>query len=258
MLLNSVVLILQEILEAALLVSVLMAFTRVINLRVYWLAGGIGLGCIGSLILSLNMVTISEWFDYVGQEVVNASLQFAITLVLALLTLLYSLKTPATLKWLPFCMTLAVACSLTREGSEIFIYIEGVLSQPPHIRPTLTGSGIGAGIGISVGVLLYYGLLGLPRHWIIYSCLLLLAIIAGNMSAQAAVLLIQADWLSSSIVLWNSSNWLPENSIPGHLLYALIGYEATPSLLQGLAYGAGILSVIMAWSLGRICSKATP
>lgn len=255
MFLNSVVLILQEILEAALLVSVLLAFSRIVNLRLYWMFGGIGLGCVGSLILSHNMVTISEWFDYVGQEVVNASLQLTITLLLALLTLLYNLKTPATLKWLPLCMTLAVACSLTREGSEIFIYIEGVLSQPPHIRPTLTGAGIGAGIGISVGVLLYYALLGLSRRWIVSSCLLLLAMIAGNMSAQAVLLLIQADWLSSSTVLWDSSNWLPEKSIPGHLLYALIGYEATPSLLQGLAYGAGILSVLLAWSLGHIRSK---
>ncbi|WP_461480912.1 FTR1 family protein [Porticoccus sp.] len=252
MFLSSVVLILQEILEAALLVSLLLAFSRINNLRLYWMGGALCLGFAGALLLSLNMVAVSEWFDYVGQEVVNASLQLSITLLLTLLTLLYTLGSPATLRWLPLCMVLSVACALTREGSEVFIYIQGALSQPPHVRPTLTGAGIGAGIGISAGVLLYYGLLGLPRHWVVPSCLLLMAMIAGNMAAQAAMLLIQADWLPYSLVIWDSSGWLPENSITGHLLYALIGYEATPSLLQALAYGAGILSVALAWHVGRI------
>lgn len=249
MFLNSVVLILQEILEAALLVSVLMVFSRLDQRRPYWLIAALGAGFIGSLLLSLNMATVSEWFDFVGQEVVNASMQYAITLLLAVFAFFFSdNKSSSRQLLLPLCMTASVAFSLTREGAEVFIYIEGVMSQPSHLRPTMTGAGIGAGIGISVGILLYYSLFWLPRRWITTSCLLLLALIAGNMSSQATLLLTQADWLPPTAILWDSSHWLPENSIPGHLLYALVGYEATPSVLQGVAYGAGITLVsMMAW-----------
>lgn len=248
MFLSSVVLILQEILEAALLVSVLLAFTRVNHMKPYWMIVGLGGGSLGALVLSLYMGTVSEWFDYVGQEIVNASMQYGIALCLALFSFCYLLDRPGLRGWLLLFMALSVALSLTREGAEIFIYIEGVLSQPPHIRPTLTGAGIGAGIGISVGVLLYYGLLGLPKTWVKTCCIVLLAMIAGNMSAQATQLLTQADWLPATSIIWDSSQWLPESSIPGHLLYALIGYEATPSLLQGIAYLTGILLVmLLAW-----------
>lgn len=249
MFLNSVVLILQEILEAALLVSVLMVFSRLDERRPYWLLTALSAGFAGSLLLSLNMANVSEWFDYVGQEVVNASMQYAITLLLALFAFSMSGdRSPGRQRLVTICMVGSVAFSLTRENAEVFIYIEGVLSQPSHLQPTLTGAGIGAGIGISVGILLYYSLFWLPRRWITSCCLLLLALIAGNMSSQATLLLTQADWLPPTAILWDSGHWLPENSIPGHLLYALVGYEATPSVLQGVAYAAGIILVaLMAW-----------
>lgn len=251
MFLNSVVLILQEILEAALLVSVLLVFTRVNGMRAGWVFLGLAAGCVGALIFSLNMATISEWFDYVGQEVVNASLQYAITLLLALFAFCYGTGRARLKSWMLTCMILSVTFSLSREGAEIFIYIEGVLSQPPHIRPTLTGAGIGAGIGVSVGVLLYYGLLWFPGRWVTFCCLLLLAMVAGNMSSQGTLLLTQADWLPPTATLWDTGTAIAENSIPGHLLYALIGYEATPSLLQAVAYAAGILLVLASHWLGR-------
>ena len=55
------------------------------------------------------------------------------------------------------------------------------------------------------------------------------------------MLLVQADWLPASQPLWNSSAWLPEGSLLGQLLYALIGYEATPGPWQVGLYGASIL-----------------
>lgn len=66
--------------------------------------------------------------------------------------------------------------------------------------------------------------------------MLLLALFTGNMAAQSVVLLTQADWLPYTPELWNSSAFLPENSITGRVLYVLIGYEANPSLLQAGVY----------------------
>ena len=142
-------------------------------------------------------------------------------------------------------MLLIVSLALTREGSEIFIYIGGVIGHPSHMQPTLTGAGIGAGIGLSAGVLIYYGLLGLPTKWIVPGALVLLSLVAGNMASQATLLLTQADWVPYSQILWDSSKLLPENSIFGHLLYALVGYEATPSLFQGISYICGMLLIFL-------------
>jgi high-affinity iron transporter len=51
--------------------------------------------------------------------------------------------------------------------------------------------------------------------------------------------------------LWDSSAWLPEHSVAGRLLYALIGYESSPSAAQVVSYLAGTLAVLAAAVLGR-------
>ena len=277
MFLNSVVLILQEILEAALLFSVLLVFSKRCNIKPLWVIAGVGLGAMGALLFALNMAQISEWFDYVGQEVVNALIQLTLLLVLGLLAFQLSTRTtsPTTFRdtahfshdsssdlknslKIMVSMMLAVSLAITREGSEIFIYIGGVINQPLHVQPTLAGSGIGAGTGISAGVLIYYGLLGLPAKKITQSNLLLLALVGGNMAAQATLLLTQADWLPYSKVLWDSSTPLPENSVVGHLLYALIGYEATPSLFQFVSYLSGVSLILLCWLLGKLIDAPAP
>src|SRR5690606_7165635 len=67
----------------------------------------------------------------------------------------------------------------------------------------------------------------------------LIALFGGNMLSQAALMLIQSDWLPGGAILWDSSALLPEDSLAGQLFYALVGYEATPSLTQAIAYFGG-------------------
>jgi len=261
MFLNSVVLVLQEILEAALLISVLLVFSKHYRIKPLWISAAIVLGTLGALIFALNMALISEWFDYVGQEVVNALIQLSILFLLGLLVLPLSINnyfynpSASVIKnnhWVMACMILIVSLAITREGAEIFIYVGGVINQPSYVQPTLAGSGIGAGIGISAGVLIYYGLLGLPRNNVITISLCLLSLVGGNMASQAVLLLTQADWLPYSQILWDSSAQIPENSVIGHLLYALIGYEATPSLFQFSGYLCGISLILLFWLLGKL------
>ena len=53
--------------------------------------------------------------------------------------------------------------------------------------------------------------------------MVLLALFAGNMAAQAILLLTQADWLPYTPALWDSSDRLPEYTVSVQLLYALVG-----------------------------------
>lgn len=256
MFLNAVILVLREMLEAALLISVMLVFTRLFHtvwkqsflLRDSWVYYGIALGGLGAAVYSYFTPQISIWFDYVGQEVVNASIHGVALLLLLALTIVAPLEVGdarqrARTRLVSLCMIGVVLLSIVREGSEIMQYIGGIASQPGNFTPLLFGGIIGAGIGVSTGILLFYGLISLRTQVAFRSSIVLLCLVAGNMAAQVAQLLNQADWLPYSPVAWNTAELIPENSVVGHLLYALIGYEATPSLLQVGFYVAGVTLV---------------
>jgi len=250
MLLTSVILILQETLEAALLVSILAAVTLQRGRRPLWLPWGIAVGCALAWLYAAHMTEVSEWFDYVGQELVNATLQVAIALVILLLSWrLRDRSGPAGAaprrpwRFDVLCAT-TIALAVTREGSEILVYLGGFLGQDDRLHAVAVGSALGFGIGVSVGFLVFFGLLALRGGAARWVPLVLLALFAGNMLAQSALLLTQADWLQAGPTLWDSSALLPEQSVAGRLLYALVGYESRPSLVQVISYLAGATAVL--------------
>jgi len=261
MLLTSVILILQETLEAALLIAILAVVTLQMGRRPRWLPWGFLAGVALALLYAVNIRSISEWFDYVGQEILNATLQAAIALTIMMLAWMTARApgpgrepTGAPGRSGPLFSTLcalAVTLAITREGSEILVYLSGLLGQQDKVQAVLIGSGIGFGIGISTGFLLFYGLMSLRHGWGRWIPLALLALFSGNMLAQSALQLAQADWLPAGAALWDSSGWLAEQSIPGRLLYALVGYESSPSAAQAVAYLAGVAAVLLAAAAGR-------
>lgn len=253
MLLSSVILVLREILEAALIVSILLVFSRQLALSGRWIGTALVVGLLGATIYAARIGEVSDWFGYVGQEVVNATMQLILCgLVAAFIPLLYRQRRRA-LSWL---MALVLVLSLTREGSEILIYYSGFLHQPELLAPVLLGGGLGTGIGLSAGALLYYGLMALRPLYRQRLSLVLLALFGGNMVSQATLLLIQADWLPAGGAVWDSSTYLPDQSVVGQLLYALVGYEATPSGLQAAGYlGATAVLLFLQWPFWRPSSE---
>ncbi len=258
MFINSVILLLQEILEAALLISVLLVITKLFHkiwgrsfiLHRNWVFYALFLGCIGAWLYAMVTPTVSEWFDYVGQEVVNSLIHFIGLVFLILLSCIvpskyFADKTEQRTQLVIVSIVVIVILALIREGSEILLYLDGVTSESENIVPVLSGAVIGSGIGLSCGVILYYGLTSLSQTWAFRTCLLLLAFVSGNMASQIVMLLTQADWLPYTAIAWDTSALLPETSITGHLLYALIGYEATPSILQAACYGMAMLVIIL-------------
>jgi len=84
----------------------------------------------------------------------------------------------------------------------------------------------------------------------------LIALVAAGMAGEVARLLIQADWLPAQEALWDTSGWLPEDSVPGQILYALIGYEATPSPLQAAFYFGGLLLLLALVTVSRLWMRS--
>lgn len=241
-LLDSVVVVLREVLEFSLLVGVLLVAGRCAALRARWLVPALLAGVGGAGLYGARLRVVSTWFDGVGYEVVNGGLQILVyVLILAVIGLWLQTRHREPARALPWVMAGAVALAVTREGSEIFLYFSAFMGRPRAVPDLLIGAVLGIGVGFSIGALLYYLLLAFRRAVTFALTVGLLALIGAGMWSQATMLLVQADWLPASQPLWNSSAWLPEGSLLGQLLYALIGYEATPGPWQVGLYGASIL-----------------
>jgi high-affinity iron transporter len=250
MLLTAVVIVLREVLEAALLISILSGLSGVLGLRRHWIGWALAAGTAGAVTLGASIDTVSGWFDGVGQEVTSAGMQVVIYLLLGVFILMVILRRQRTVvrdRTLLTVMATTVALAMTREGFEVLVYISGFVMNLPQLMTVMVGTLIGSGIGISVGALLYYLLVNLRQPWSQVSGIGLLILVASGLASQAALLLIQADWLPSQLPIWDTSAVIAEDSVTGQLLYAMIGYEATPTAIQAGCYiGGGLLLLAVA------------
>ncbi|WP_346837675.1 FTR1 family protein [Microbulbifer sp. SAOS-129_SWC] len=248
MLLSSVIIILREVLEAAMLLCILLAMSRFMDMRARWFYASLAAGVVGAVAYGHNLGLISNAFDGAGQELSDAALQLAIYLLLLLLVPLMVInhyRGSYRLPLLQCAMLLAVALAVLREGSEIYVYLSAFRYQSQLFSGVITGALLGVGIGFSIGALCYYLLLGLPRRYTLLAACILLTLVGAGMCAQAARMLIQVDWLPSQPPLWDTSALLPEESLPGQLLYALISYEASPTPIEVAIYAVSMALMVL-------------
>ncbi len=239
MLLNSVIIILREVLEAALLFSILLALSQNRQLSKRWIGLFLVIGSIGAFSYGLNIESISEWFEGVGQEVANAILQ-CILYCLLLIYLILQLYFQQQKTFLSYIMILICSIAMIREGSEIILYFMSVIYSPSHLFSVILGFIVGTSIAMSIGFLFYFLLIQLKPKASFITAITFLIFVGAGFISQACTLLMQADWLPSQLPLWDTSQWISEHSVLGQLLYALMGYEATPNLIQLGFYGTAL------------------
>jgi high-affinity iron transporter len=259
-LLNSVILVLREVLEAAILVSVLLALSFNLRLGLRWLWCSLPPALVGAFWFAYALDDITDALDGAGQEVVNAGLQILVYLltlgIVALVVGLAASPHGTKRRALQVLMGVAVSCALVREGSEIVVYITGFASAQELRASIFTGAAIGAGIGVSLGILLSAALRAQSPEICKRTSLVLLCLIGAGMVMQASMLLEQVDWLPAGHALWDSSALLSERSIPGELMYAVFGYEATPSAVQLSLYLASLLAMAATWFVAGLFGKS--
>ncbi|MFT3928973.1 MAG: hypothetical protein QM709_01645 [Spongiibacteraceae bacterium] len=238
--LSALIIILREVLEAGLIISALLATARIKNISPRTLMLGLFFGIGGALLIANNMVSISNFNDGVGQELLNATLDIGIIAMLAGASVSNLLDGPPLFGW---CAAGAIACAVSREVSEIIIYASSFSASFSAFIPVLIGGTIGTGIGLSIGALLYYFLAYQPSRLALLISSILLALIAAGMGAEAVGYFDQAGLIPAQPPFWNTSSWIAEDSIGGQILHALIGYEATPTLLQLIAYALTFLFI---------------
>ena len=235
MLLDAIVIVVRESLEAGVLISLLLSMLNR-YLSPYWLIRGLLIGVVGTALYLINMPRISQWFDYVGQEVVNATLQYGLAVLLCLLLVISAARVELLRPKMVFLAMAIVAIALVREGSELMLYFINLVYQNVEYSQLATSAFVGLAIGASVGAFVYYLLAGLGGRQAQICYHILLSMIAAGMVSQGTQLLLQADWLPSGLPLWDSSWILSESSIPGMVAYAVFGYEANPSLIEVIFY----------------------
>lgn len=249
----TVIIFLREVLEAALILSILLSVTFQMKLSRTWILPALGIGFIGASVTAYYLGDISSLFEGTGQEVMNSILLIVMVLLINIICIWLSqfIFNPSnslsvistnTVRWV---LIFNVGLAIMHEGSEISIYSYSFIQTHQNNLSLILGGGLGLGIGVSLGAIVYYLLINLQQRVLFKVVICALLLISSGMASQAALYLIQAGWLPSQLPLWDTSNIISERSIVGQLLYALIGYEATPSPLQVSCYFAVIIICIV-------------
>ncbi len=246
MLLTAIIIVLREVLEITLLMSLLASVSKHLDVKFFHFFIALLVGGVFAYVYAENLSMISELFEYTGQEWVNSILQILIyaSLGFFIVLLRFNKQRMTRIKGLMMSlMLMPIILAVTREGSEIYIYISSFFYGTHPVFPVVMGSIIGSCIGLSIGALIYYSLTTSSLKTRLIVVKVALAVTACGVLSQAVALLLQADVLHSYPIVWDSSAYLAEDSITGQLLYAMVGYEATPAPQQVVVYIVGLLLI---------------
>lgn len=260
----------RESLEAALFVGIVAAATRGLLGRGRWLGAGVAIGVIGALILAAIAPQVSQWFDGMGQDMLNiAVLSVALTMLLwhCIWVTTHSREMALQARQLgvsvqegerkPWALLTAVALAVLREGAETVLFIAGAATGgTTSFADIALAVVIGVGLGGGVGLVIYAGLARIPMRHIFAVTNVLIAILAGSIASQLVKSLAQAGFIDTwTSPMWDTSHVLAPDSALGTFLKALMGYDATPSAAQLASYVA-VLAFIFAGT--RLMQRAHP
>lgn len=234
-------LVFREVLEAALIITVVAAATRGVQRRGWFIGGGIGLGVIGALLVAASAGVIANAASGMGQEVFNAGVLLAAVLMIGWHVIWMSshareltqhmkevgsaVSTGASSLGI---LLAVVALAVLREGSEVVLFLYGMVAG--GAGGLYTGLAIGIVGGTLTGFALYFGLLRIPVRHFFTATNWMLVLLASGLASNAARYLSQADLLPNwGMQMWDSSWLLADNSLVGRILHILIGYDSRPS-----------------------------
>lgn len=260
-------LVFREVLEAALIISIVCAATRGVAHRGLYVVGGIGIGVAGAVLVALAADLISNLAGGAGQDVFNAIVLLCAVVMIGWHVVWMSshgrelaqqmrsvggaVKEGA--KSLRVLLTV-VALAVLREGSEIVLFLYGMAAGGIGTAALGVGMAVGVAGGGAVGLALYFGLLRIPLKYFFNVTNVLLVLLAAGLASTAAGFLLQSDLVPAwGGQIWNTSRWLSDDSVFGKTLGVLVGYKAAPAGIQIGFYllTLGLLAAGIRWQHGR-------
>lgn len=242
MLINTVLLFLQSALPIFIIITLLLLrFTTTPEVFVTnkCLSVIIVLAILLVFLLSQYMEITSQLFDGKGTELIS-SLGFILIYFCSALLFLFDNKNDfinikKTLALLVFLLVFSF------HGLHFVLYLTNYWTQSMPFEASafeslFIGIILGVGICASLAILLYFLLRYSDASIHIKTSCYFLLFFAIAQLMQSIVLLQQVDVLPLSDIIWNSTNFIAENSELGQLLHVLVGYETTPSFMQLIIY----------------------
>ncbi len=138
--------------------------------------------------------------------------------------------------------------AILREGVETSLFLIAAMFVN-RSAGTLLGGALGLAAAALLGAGLYAATVRIDLRAFFTATGLLLLLFAAGLVSHAMHELNDLGWIPAMInPLWNTGGILSDGSTVGQTLSALLGYEASPSLSQVLAYAAYCLAVgLAAW-----------
>ncbi len=250
--LATAIIVFREVLEAALVVSIVLAAAKGVAGRGRWVTAGAALGVAGACLVAAFAGSIAGAVQGRGQDLLNAAILLTAVAMLGwhnvwmsrhgreLARDMKALGHDVAMGEKPLSVLMVVVMmAVLREGAEVVLFGYGIYAAGTGRDAMLAGGLAGLALGVAAGALLYKGLLRIPTRYLFTVTGWMVLLLAAGMAADAAGLLTQAGLLPAiRDGVWNSAWLLTEQSLPGRLLHILVGYTQRPSALQLLFYAA--------------------
>ncbi len=240
MLINTVVLVLRDMLPLFILLVWLAAYINPIFITLNKL--------LPSTLISAGVIFLFHFFaPYLSELFEGAGIEFirVFCIVILFSTLLVgsvlSLRRARGSCLVTMCFYFGVCLLFITQGANFFIYFNSYLSRSENELSVYIGVILALGFGLSFSLLFYFILRWLNERHYAKTLDLLWAAFLASLLTQIVPTLTQVDVISDTKPLWNSTWLIADSSEYGHVFKALIGYEATPSLSYLLAYVVGLI-----------------
>lgn len=258
--LASLIIVFREVLEAGLVIGIVLAATQGVAGRAKWVALGVGAGIVGSCVVAAFADVISAQFQDSGQELFNATVLLTAVVMLGwhnVWMAKHGKELAQEMKSLGrdvsrgdrslAALSLVIGLAVLREGSEVVLFLTGILaSEKGGIATVAVGGAGGMALGAVVATLLYAGLLQIPARHLFSVTTWLITLLAAGMAAQAVLFLNQAGMLLvGGDIVWDSSGLLSEDSMVGRMLHIMVGYNDRPTELQLAVYVAVVATIVL-------------
>ena len=265
--LASLLIVFREVIEAGLIVGIVLAATKGVAGRGWWVGIGVAGGALGAAVVAAFAGEIAGLFQGSGQEIFDAAiLLFAVVMLTwhnvwmaghgrAMAREMKEVGAQVSAGERPMAaLAIVVGIAVLREGSEVVLFLYGIASQGGTTATgMLTGGALGVLAGAAVTALMYFGLLAIPAHRLFAVTAGLITLLAAGMAAQAILFLQQGGYFEFlTRTVWDTSWILKQDSVVGRLLHTLVGYSDSPNGAQLLVYAATVVAILALTRLERV------
>src|SRR5579883_2614760 len=195
--LPTAIIVLREVLEAALVVGIVMAASRGAPGRGRWVSLGIAGGVLGAAAVAGSAGAISRAVAGIGQELFDAAILFAAVVMLGWHNVWMSrhgrelaasaarlggaVREGSRPLW---ALGAVVGLAVLREGSEVVLFLYGIaLSGENAAWAMAAGGAIGLAAGAAAGTAIYWGLVSIPLRYLFTVTSWLVLLLAAGMAS---------------------------------------------------------------------------